>query len=143
LSESRTVTPNISSRLSRASTAETMSWASKRQTTRQENMAYCLLGIFDINLSMIYGEGSKAFFPLQEEIMKHSDDQSIFALNVPSVLRTTPSLSRVSMFLDKRCSKRYNRDGFLGGGVLATSPANFSAGQNVISCEGINSASPF
>ncbi|OLN98017.1 Uracil permease 4 [Colletotrichum chlorophyti] len=61
-----------------ASLAARMSWASSRQTTRPEDMAYCLLGIFDINMPLIYGEGPKAFTRLQEEIIKASDDQTIF-----------------------------------------------------------------
>ncbi|KAI0480905.1 hypothetical protein GGR56DRAFT_628085 [Xylariaceae sp. FL0804] len=56
-----------------------MSWASNRQTTRVEDMAYCLLGIFDINMPLLYGEGKKAFIRLQEEIIKSSNDLSIFA----------------------------------------------------------------
>ncbi|KAI1378168.1 hypothetical protein F4677DRAFT_414581 [Hypoxylon crocopeplum] len=56
-----------------------MSWASSRETTRIEDMAYCLLGIFDVNMPMIYGEGSKAFMRLQEEIVKDSSDMSLFA----------------------------------------------------------------
>lgn len=61
------------------SVATRMSWAAKRQTTRVEDIAYCLLGLFDINMPLIYGEGEKAFRRLQEEIMKSSDDQSLFA----------------------------------------------------------------
>ncbi|KIM98488.1 hypothetical protein OIDMADRAFT_181845 [Oidiodendron maius Zn] len=61
------------------SIAQRMSWASKRRTTRAEDIAYSLLGLFDINMPMIYGEGEKAFLRLQEEIMKHSDDHSLFA----------------------------------------------------------------
>ena len=56
-----------------------MYWAAKRQTTRIEDMAYCLLGIFDVNMTMIYGEGSKAFVRLQEEILKKTTDLSLFA----------------------------------------------------------------
>jgi hypothetical protein len=56
-----------------------MSWASKRVTTRPEDVAYCLLGIFGINMPLLYGEGDKAFLRLQEEIIKTSDDHSIFA----------------------------------------------------------------
>ncbi|KAI1420036.1 HET-domain-containing protein [Xylaria sp. FL1777] len=61
------------------SVAQRMSWAANRQTSRQEDIAYCLLGIFGINMPLLYGEGSKAFTRLQEEIIKVSDDQSIFA----------------------------------------------------------------
>jgi hypothetical protein len=65
--------------LSSLSIARKMSWASKRQTTRSEDIAYCLLGIFDINMPLLYGEGDKAFIRLQEEILKGTDDHSIFA----------------------------------------------------------------
>ncbi|KAK5651444.1 hypothetical protein OQA88_12451 [Cercophora sp. LCS_1] len=62
-----------------ASVARRMSWAAGRQTTRVEDMAYCLLGIFNINMPLLYGEGTKAFLRLQEEIMKQSDDETILA----------------------------------------------------------------
>lgn len=61
------------------SIADRMQWASARTTTRIEDMAYCLLGIFDVNMPMLYGESDKSFLRLQEEICKISDDQSIFA----------------------------------------------------------------
>ncbi|KAF2199771.1 HET-domain-containing protein [Delitschia confertaspora ATCC 74209] len=62
-----------------ASIAERFSWASSRETTREEDTAYCLLGIFDINMPLLYGEGKKAFVRLQLELMKVSSDHSIFA----------------------------------------------------------------
>lgn len=46
------------------SIAKRMSWASNRQTTRAEDIAYCLLGIFDVNMPLLYGEGTKAFIRL-------------------------------------------------------------------------------
>lgn len=70
--------------LSRLTVARRMSWIAERQTTRLEDMAYCLLGIFDINMPMLYGEGIKAFIRLQEEIRKTTDDQSIFAWKDPT-----------------------------------------------------------
>jgi len=65
--------------LSEMPVASKMSWASSRQTTRVEDMAYCLLGIFNVNMPMIYGEGERAFTRLQEEIAKESNDLSLFA----------------------------------------------------------------
>ncbi|KAJ3469150.1 hypothetical protein MRS44_003215 [Fusarium solani] len=62
-----------------ASVAERMSWASGRQTTRVEDMAYCLLGIFNINMPLIYGERDKAFQRLQHAIIREIDDQTILA----------------------------------------------------------------
>lgn len=59
-------------------TGEKMSWAANRDTTRREDRAYCLLGLFDVNMALLYGEGNKAFQRLQEEIMKVSSDMSIF-----------------------------------------------------------------
>ena len=65
--------------LSSFSIAQRMSWAAKRQTTRPEDRAYSLLGIFDIDMPLLYGERAKAFTRLQEEIMKTSSDHSILA----------------------------------------------------------------
>ncbi|KAF4915188.1 Vegetative incompatibility protein HET-E-1 [Colletotrichum viniferum] len=65
--------------LQEASVATRMSWAARRNTTRVEDRAYCLLGIFSVNMPLLYGEGSRAFIRLQEAIMKETDDQSIFA----------------------------------------------------------------
>ncbi|KAI0849364.1 HET-domain-containing protein [Daldinia vernicosa] len=59
--------------------ARRMSWASMRETTRVEDKAYCLLGIFGVSMPMLYGEGPKAFMRLQEEIAKESSDLSLFA----------------------------------------------------------------
>ncbi|KIW65145.1 hypothetical protein PV04_07427 [Phialophora macrospora] len=59
--------------------AQRMSWASQRQTTRDEDVAYCLLGLFDVHMSPIYGEGAeKAFLRLQEEILRQSADHTLF-----------------------------------------------------------------
>ncbi|KAG8831787.1 hypothetical protein FRC17_002579 [Serendipita sp. 399] len=55
-----------------------MAWASKRETTRTEDTAYCLIGIFDVNLSIAYGEKEKAFYRLQVEILQSSDDKTLF-----------------------------------------------------------------
>jgi len=59
--------------------AQIMSWATHRTTTRVEDRAYSLMGLLDVNMPMLYGEGKKAFHRLQLEIIRASDDQSIFA----------------------------------------------------------------
>ncbi|KAF5491531.1 Vegetative incompatibility protein HET-E-1 [Colletotrichum siamense] len=61
------------------SVAERMCWASRRETTRAEDVAYCLLGIFGVNMPLIYGEGHNAYRRLQEYIIQKVDDHSIFA----------------------------------------------------------------
>lgn len=98
------------------SVAQRMSWAARRQTTRPEDIAYCLLGLFDINMSMHYGEGVKAFKRLQRKIMRVSEDQSILAW------------SRA----DKHC-----RD------LLARSPADFEACANVVSTNTTSTPEPY
>ena len=61
---------------------ERLSWAAKRQTTRKEDKAYCLLGIFGIYLPLIYGEGDNAFNRLKAEIAKASTGKSFALLSV-------------------------------------------------------------
>jgi hypothetical protein len=89
------------------STAQRMSWASDRETKRVEDLAYCLMGIFGINMPMLYGEGDRAFIRLQEEIIRSSPDQTIFAWESDS-------------WEDRR------------GGLLASSPAAFSKSGDII-----------
>ncbi|RFU29629.1 hypothetical protein B7463_g6713, partial [Scytalidium lignicola] len=89
------------------SIAQRMSWASNRETTKVEDIAYCLMGIFGINMSLIYGEGDRAFIRLQEKIIKTSTDQSIFA------------------WTSDRWEDR-------GGGLLASSPASFSESGDIV-----------
>ncbi len=76
------------------SAAQRMSWAAKRQTSRIEDRAYCLMGLFGINMPLIYGEREAAFIRLQEEIMRISDDHSLFAWRHPNnqggLLATSP-----------------------------------------------------
>lgn len=59
--------------------AQIMSWAADRKTTRVEDQAYSLLGLLDVHMPMLYGEGKKAFQRLQLEIIRKSNDQSILA----------------------------------------------------------------
>ncbi|KAJ9614401.1 hypothetical protein H2200_002537 [Cladophialophora chaetospira] len=68
-----------SSLLPRLPAARKMSWASQRVTTREEDTAYCLMGIFDVNMPLLYGEGRKAFQRLQEQIFVQTSDLSLFA----------------------------------------------------------------
>jgi hypothetical protein len=78
--------------------AKRMAWASRRKTTRSEDLAYSLIGIFNVGMPILYGEGSiKDFRRLQTEIRQTSFDQTIFA------------------WMDNRQSS----------GLLATSPADF------------------
>ena len=64
-------------------------------TTRVENRAYSLKGLLDVNMLMLYGEEEKAFHRLQLEIIRASNDQSIFTWLDPkqtgSILANDPS----------------------------------------------------
>jgi hypothetical protein len=72
--------------LSQVPVSHKMSWAASRQTTRPEDIAYCLIGIFDVKMIFIYGEGRKnSFYRLQEEIIRRTNDMSIFAWRSLSV----------------------------------------------------------
>ncbi|KAL4068453.1 heterokaryon incompatibility protein-domain-containing protein [Scleroderma yunnanense] len=59
--------------------AQIMTWFANRRTTRVEDKAYSLMGLLDVNMPMLYGEGKKAFQRLQLEIIRMSNDHSIFA----------------------------------------------------------------
>jgi hypothetical protein len=65
--------------LRQSSVAQKMSWAAGRTTTRSEDVAYSLMGLFNVHMPMLYGEGSKSFQRLQEEIIRTTPDDSIFA----------------------------------------------------------------
>jgi hypothetical protein len=65
--------------ISSFSTAEKLSWAAHRAVTKEEDEAYSLFGLFDVNLPLLYGEGRlKAFFRLQEAIYDTTSDHTGF-----------------------------------------------------------------
>ncbi|KAM6513911.1 hypothetical protein FALCPG4_015104 [Fusarium falciforme] len=72
--------------IKQASAAQRMSWLARRRTTRIEDMAYCMLGIFNINIPLLYGEAEKAFTRLQEEIVRTTHDHTIFCWTWPETL---------------------------------------------------------
>lgn len=94
---------SIHSMLSSVSIARKMSWASRRETTRVEDEAYCLMGLFGVHMPVMYGEGRNAFYRLQKAILETSTDQSIFAWKENLSLSTSTLLR----------------------GLLAQSPAEF------------------
>ena len=101
------------------SVARKMSWAARRETTRAEDLAYCLMGIFDVNMPLLYGEGDKAFIRLQEEIMKGSDDHTLFAWR----------------------NDRYRGTEYCG--LLASSPTKFKDSGNIKPHRDWNASLPF
>ncbi|OAG10611.1 HET-domain-containing protein [Paraphaeosphaeria sporulosa] len=89
-------------RLEQACVSQRMFWASSRKTSRPEDWAYSLMGLFGIHMPIIYGEGlEKAFVRLQQEIFSTTPDQSIFAWYISGMttfrlLANTPACFRNS-----------------------------------------------
>lgn len=104
------------SELTFCSVARKMSWAAHRETTREEDIAYCLLGIFGVNMPLLYGEGARAFTRLQEEMIKEADDQSLFAWS----LLEPHSMQNEDYFLNHHA------------GVLAIHPVDFAMSKNIV-----------
>ncbi|KAI0150144.1 HET-domain-containing protein [Xylariaceae sp. FL1272] len=66
--------------LRKTSVSIKMSWSAHRETTRGEDKSYCLLGLFGLNMPLLYGEGeSSAWVRLLTEIMRRTKEQSILA----------------------------------------------------------------
>jgi hypothetical protein len=116
----------LTGKLSTYCVAERMSWASRRSTTRVEDESYCLMGLFGINMPMLYGEGGKAFIRLQEEIMKTFADDSIFAWKVGSSESTT---STYRGLLARSPSEFKDSAGIRGG--LPSFMSNTNLGLNI------------
>ncbi|KAH9884811.1 heterokaryon incompatibility protein-domain-containing protein [Cubamyces lactineus] len=103
------------------SVARRMSWAANRETTRVEDEAYCLMGIFGVRFPAVYGEGRQAFIRLQEEILKRIPDQTLLAWGDPvrldSLEDSLPIAKRIPLD-ELRASK--------GAYMFASCPADFS-----------------
>ncbi|CAO2658377.1 Nn.00g061000.m01.CDS01 [Neocucurbitaria sp. VM-36] len=82
-----------------------MSWAARRKTTRIEDEAYCLMGLFGVNMPLLYGEGSRAFRRLQEEIQRVDEDYTLFAWSP---------------------KQGFNQHAAMSRGLLAHSPSDFA-----------------
>ncbi|TFK83097.1 HET-domain-containing protein [Polyporus arcularius HHB13444] len=114
--------------------AKRMSWAARRETTRVEDEAYALMGIFGVNMPTIYGEGRRAFRRLQEEIIRSSADHTLFAwgpsLPFPGHFQWAPSGG---------CCESHGQDRPYFQNLLACSPLDFAgfSGISVIQGEAL------
>ena len=121
-----------SRKIATRSVAQRMSWAARREATRTEDLSYSLLGIFQINMAMLYGEGSEAFIRLQREIMHTTDDLSLFAWGlVPSTLEAifAREIPKDGAWLPKDL---LDSDEFVSRfGIFASQPADFAHCQGV------------
>ncbi|KAE8452147.1 hypothetical protein EG329_001614 [Mollisiaceae sp. DMI_Dod_QoI] len=112
--------------------ARKMSWAAARETTRMEDQAYSLMGIFGVHMPLLYGEGARAFLRLQLEILKISDDESIFAWshhvdNSRGLLAASVSCFRHSQDVEKLVPS-------LGRGFQRRPYAMTNKGLHIVSC---------
>ena len=112
ISQATRISPKHMKQPKDASVATKMSWASIRNTSREEDIAYSLLGLFDIHMPLIYGEGQNAFFRLQSEIIRTSSDESIYA------------------WIDSSLSS---------SGLLARTPRAFYHSSDIVPIEGLSS----
>ncbi|KAK0721384.1 hypothetical protein B0T21DRAFT_51209 [Apiosordaria backusii] len=94
------------------SVAQRMSWMATRTTTRLEDIAYSMLGIFDVHMPLIYGEGRLAFIRLQQEIIRQSNDDSIFAWD----------------------DSKFRNPGSPYDGLLAPRPSAFASSGLIVQC---------
>lgn len=86
--------------LSEFSVEDRMSWAENRQTKRGEDQAYCLLGIFDIEMSPRYGAGrEKELERLLKKVRKHFSNVDWMPLSSPWPARGKPLLRYSQGFL--------------------------------------------
>jgi hypothetical protein len=91
--------------------AEKMAWATDRDTTREEDVAYCLLGLFGISMPLLYGEGEDSFVRLQEENLRKMNDYTVLVW--------------------RHCTASTLNSSHSFRGVLAESPAGFAERTNV------------
>lgn len=115
--------------------AQRMSWAAGRRSTRAEDVAYSLLGLFDVNMPLLYGERHKAFTRLQHEIIRQSYDMSIFAWRSHggcSIYEAEHGSTR-SACLHSCCQ----------GSLLAPSPDHFRLSGSVVSAGQADTGRPY
>lgn len=110
----------LETQMARFSIAQRMSWAANRQTTRQEDEAYCLLGIFGIQMPALYGEGMRAFYRLQEEIMRRFPDTTLFAWQP-----TSPAIERSDLPTSYHYEHSYDTH------LFAPSPSSFYSSSKI------------
>ena len=107
--------------LHEASLAQRMSWAAHRETTRPEDIAYCLFGLFGVSMDLRYGEGEEeAFIRLQRVIMEQIKDDSILAWGHGLSHEDSTAAPSVSSSPATFC------------GAIATSPKAFAASGHIV-----------
>ncbi len=119
--------------LNTASVAQRMSWAAKRSTTRPEDRAYSLLGLFGVTMQLIYGMGGRgAFVLLQRTILEQFRDSSVFAWGLS---RQTSSATASNPLLQTTDAQRTH--GIASDGIWASSPSDYEHCGNIVVRQGV------
>ncbi|KAL1846096.1 hypothetical protein Daus18300_014362 [Diaporthe australafricana] len=107
--------------------AERMYWASSRKTTRDEDQAYCLMGLFDVNMPLLYGEGTKAFDRLQEQILRTTNDDTLFLWQLRNIEREPSWMKYVRSEPEGNClwQDPGDKSTLNTSRMLASSPSDF------------------
>jgi hypothetical protein len=141
--------------LAKFSVEERFSWAKNRRTKREEDAAYCLMGLFDVYMPLIYGEGkSHAFNRLQREIQASSNHTTFSGRTVddtpandawthavtPQLMRNTSTGARVSAALDLDSDDGSEIDSVFSDGTSSVSSAS-TASLNPVQTIGIREIS--
>lgn len=92
-----------------------MFWAAKRKTIRPEDIAYCLMGILDVHMPLLYGEGNRAFRRLQHELFKLNSSHSLLTWGLHSEHPIDPGPNMSKIFPSPRTLRP----------ILADSPSLF------------------
>jgi hypothetical protein len=68
-----------------------------RETTREEDMAYCLVGLLDISMPAIYGEGREWAFKRLRSVLQLENDQvqAMAAAGIPQQRQRREALPRI------------------------------------------------
>ena len=114
--------------LDSVSVARRISWASRRQTTREEDEAYSLMGILGIHMPAIYGEGRFAFIRSQEEVLRQTSDQSLFVWGLAlydNVELTDDAPPDITHFWEEPVQSMW--DGSYVRNLFALSPRDFAS----------------
>ncbi|KAK6069091.1 HET domain containing protein [Seiridium cupressi] len=105
-----------------------MRWAAYRQATRVEDLSYSLLGLFDVNMPLLYGEGRKAFYRLQEHILTATDGHTLLSFglspwapdrpvprltDVPGLIAQSPKDFRADPMVRRQANIRWSQSGYV------------------------------
>ena len=106
--------------LEQYSVAERMGWAAARKTACLEDEVYCLMGIFDVKMPIVYGEGRRnAFRRLEAEMERQQRDITSLKPSMIAGERDARNLSAMPTDMDSRTESGDGVRNFLFGDKAA------------------------